>query len=219
MKTKQRTKRSNNRSRSFKRFLTSTVGKKIGILLLAGVSLAVLVLIIQGFPNRNQGAQNGVGANGFSVFQVKGANLGVSNIVKKSTVQDEFGSLLKSVSDVDDSGVISVGGNRGQTATYYVVTKNDTHGSVYVDVWQYKNAAAHKTADINAGTGDAGKVGNLSTRFLPAATIANEREYAILIAKGLYTYKFALTQPYKNVTIDEATAQAALKRIAAKANL
>lgn len=200
-------------------FLTSPLGKKIVVVLMAAVALGVLVIIINGFPLKNQGAQYGVGADGYSVYEVKGADLGIANVVKKSTVESEFGDLLKSVSDVDASGVISLNGNKGQTGTFYVETKAGTRGSFYVDLMEYKSKKAYESDDIFAGTADAGKVNDLEARTMPAITIANEREYALLVTKGLKSYKFALTQPFKNVTIDEVAAQTILKKIADKADL
>jgi hypothetical protein len=200
-------------------FFTSPLGKKIVILLMAVVALGVLVVIINGFPLKNQGSKYGVGADGYSVYEVKGADLGIAKVVDKSSVESAFGSLVKSVDDVDTSGVISLNGNKGQTATYYIQTKAGTQGSFYVDVMEYKSQKAYDADNIFADTADAGKVNGLAARTMPAFTIANEREYALLVTKGLKSYKFALTQPYKNVTIDEVTAQTILKKIAAKANL
>ncbi len=200
-------------------FFTSPLGKKVVVVLMAAVALGVLVVIINGFPLRNQGAQYGVGANGFKVYEIKGADLGIASVVKKSTVESEFGSLVKSVDNVDASGVISLNGNKGQTATFYLKTKAGTNGSFYVDVMEYKSKKAYEADDIFAGTADAGKVKGLEARMMPAMTIANEREYALLVTKDLKSYKFALTQPFKNVTIDETTAQTVLKKIAEKAEL
>lgn len=200
-------------------FFTTPLGKKVVIILMAAVALGVLVVVINGFPLKNQGAKYGVGADGYSVYEIKGADLGIANVVKKSTVESEFGSQLKSVDDVDASGVISLNGNKGQTATFYIETKAGTHGSFYVDLMEYKSDKAYKADDIFAGTADAGKVNGLEARTMPAITIANEREYALLVTKGLKSYKFALTQPFKKVTIDEVTAQTILKKIASKAEL
>lgn len=216
----QRTKNSSSRKKmSLKSFFASTAGKKTMIMGVAVLALVSLVVVINGFPNKNLGTQYGVGADGFSVFEAKGANLGAAVLVDKQTIQDELGSLTSSIRDVNTSGVVSLNGKRGQTATYLLTTKSGTSGSFYVDIWQYPNAASQNSEDIITGTGDAGKINGLTARYMPAVTIANEREYALIVSKGLRLYKFAITQPYKDVKIDEVTAQAALKRIAAKASL
>lgn len=212
----QSTKRS---SRIKKGFWASETGKKTFIGLLALIAFAGLVVVIKGFPDRGPGANVGVGADGFSVYEIEGADLGIANAVTKSVVEAEFGSLVKKVDDVEKSGVISYNGNKGQTATFYMTTKDNAFGSFYIDVMEYKSQKAYDEADVFSSTLDAGKVQNLDARSMKAATIANEREYALLVSKGTKSYKFALTQPYKNVKISEVTARSILKKIAEKTQL
>jgi len=213
-KTPTRTKRTK------QNFWASEAGKKTFIGILALVAFAGLVIVIKGFPDRGPGAATGVGADGFSVYEIKGADLGIANVVKKPLVQAEFGNLVKEVRDVEKSGVINYNGNKGQTATYYLVTtKGNAKGSFYVDVMEYKSQQAYDDANVFAYTLDAGKVQGLQARYMKAATIANEREYALLVSKGTKSYKFAFTQPFKSIQINEETTQAALKRIAEKAEL
>jgi len=219
MAKKSRTKKATSRKASRKDFWTTPKGKKTAIALLAIVALICITGIVYFSPLRSSGAKTGVGANGFSVFEVKGADLGIANVSKKDVVVKELGDLVKSVNDVESSGVISMNGNKGQTATYYLKTKADTYGSVYVDVMEYKNESALKADDLDRRTADGGKVQGLAVRYMHARTIANEREYALLITKGLKSYKFAMTQPYQKITIDEVTALSTLKRIAEKSSL
>lgn len=207
------------RKRANKNFWASDAGKKTFIGLLALVAFAGLIAVIQGFPDRGPGAQSGVGADGFSVYEIEGADLGVANVVSKSIVEGELKNLVKQVDDVEKSGVISYNGNKGQTATYYLTTNDNLLGSFYVDVMEYKSQKAYDDDNVFENTADAGKINGNEARYMKAATIANEREYALLVTKGLKSYKFALTQPFKNVKINETTAQAALKRIAEKAEL
>lgn len=198
-------------------FWASDTGKKTFVLILGLIGLAGLIVVINGFNGRGPGANNGVGADGFSVYEMKGADLGIADVVKKPIVMSELGSLVKQVDEVDKSGVVNYDGNKGQTATYYLVTKHDTQGSFYVDVMEYPSQKAYDEADVFNATADAGKVQNLPARYMKAMTIANEREYALLVTKGTKSYKFAFTQPFNNVKLDETTMQAALKRIAEKA--
>lgn len=200
-------------------FWASETGKKTFIILLALIGFAGLIAVIKGFPDRGPGAQMGVGADGFSVYEITGADLGIVNVVKKPVVQAELGNLTKQIDDVEKSGVVSYNGDKGQTATYYLVTKGGARGTFYVDVMEYKTQQAYDNADVFNNTLDAGKVQGLTARYMKAATIANEREYALLVSKGLKSYKFAFTQPFKNVKIDEVTVQSALKKIAEKAEL
>lgn len=219
MAKKSRTKKATARKSSRRDFWTTPKGKKTAIVLLAIVALICITAIVYFSPLRSPGAKTGVGANGFSVFEVKGADLGIANVTQKDVVVKELGDLVKGVDDVESSGVLNFNGNKGQTATYYIETKAGTQGSVYVDVMEYKSEAALKADDLDKGTADGGKVQNLPVRYMHASTIANEREYALLITKGLKSYKFAMTQPHQNVTINELTALEALKRIAEKSNL
>lgn len=218
-KKKKPTIRSKSRSSKNASFWASEAGKKTFIALLALVAFAGLIVVISQFSDKSPGAASGVGADGFSVYEIEGADLGIADTVKKPLVVSEFGDLVKTIDDVEKSGVISYNGNKGQTATYYITTKHGTNGSFYVDVMEYKSQQAYKDADIFANTLSAGKIQGLDAYYMKAATIANEREYALLVSKGTKSYKFALTQPFKNIKINELTAQSILKRIAAKAEL
>lgn len=209
-------KKTKNKQRK-KDFWTSEAGRKTFIIILALVAFAGLVVIIQGFPDRGPGAQNGVGADGFSVYEIEGADLGIAAVVEKPVVESELGANVKKVEDVEASGVISYNGNKGQTATYYFRTNDGLLGSLYVDVMEYKSQQAYDDENVFAGTLDAGKIQNYPARHMKAITIANEREYAILVTKDLKSYKFAITQPFKSVKISETAAHNILKKVAEKA--
>lgn len=200
-------------------FWTTPKGKKTAIALLGLAAVVSIGLIIWFSPLRSPGSKTGVGANGFNVFEDKGGDLGIANVAKRDLVTQELGTRVKSVDEVDVSNVLNFNGNKGQTATYYIETKAGTTGSVYVDVMQYKSDAALKSDDLDKGTLDGGKVQDLPVRYMGAATIANEREYALLVTKDLKSYKFAMTQPHQNITINEEEALSILKRIAEKSRL
>lgn len=193
--------------------------RKKTVIVIGVFALIIIIGLVIYFPLKNPGSKTGVGADGYTVFEIKGADLGAGNIIKREAVQEQLGNLAKSVDDTDVSGVISLNGVKGQTATFYIETKAGTKGSVYIDKWEYKNKRALDADNLFAGTGDAGKVGDLPIAYLHAVTVANEREYALIMTKGVKSYKFALTQPFNNITIDEVTAHKALKRIAEKSNL
>ena len=214
MAKKPRTKKSKKSS-----FWASEAGKKTFIVILAIVAFASLALVIKLFPDRGQGSKDGVGADGFSVFVIDGADLGITDVVKKPVVEAELGSQTKSIDDVQKTKVISYNGDKGQTATYYLTTKNGMRGSFYVDVMEYKSQAAYNDADTSKNTTDAGKINGNEARYMKAAIIANELEYALLVTKDTKSYKFALTQSIKNAQIDESTARAALINIARQASL
>lgn len=200
-------------------FWASDAGNKTFILILCLIAFAGLVIIIKNLSTNNPGAQYGVGADGFTVFEDEKSDLGIDKVVEKPLVEKELGSLTKEIDDVRKTSVLNYNGNKGQTATYYLVTNEDTLGSFYVDVMEYKSQKAYDQANVFASTLDAGEIQGLKAAYMRATTIANEREYALLVSKGTKSYKFALTQQFQNVKIDEVTAQNALKRIAQQAHL
>lgn len=182
-----------------------------GVLVAALGALAFMVITL---PGRNGGAQS----NGY-VFEMKGADLAIDKVVSKQEVIDGLGANAKGVEDVEKSGVLSFYGNKGQTATYNFTTTSGEHASLEVDVMTYQSQDAYDEAKVFAGTGSAGKVGNMEIRFLPAATLGYDREYALLVTKDLKSYKFSITQPSKKIEINELTAQDILKKLIAKARL
>lgn len=187
------------------------------VAILAGVG--VIAASVYFMPSRSQGSKAGVGANGFSVYEMKGVDLGIANVVNRATVIEELGTAASSVDRVEKSGAVNFNGNRGQTATYPFTLAGGGKATLYVDVMVYKNQAAYERDDVFAGTADLGTVDDLPVRAMHAATIGKEREYAILVTKDLKSYKFAITQPNDGVKIDEVAAHAILKRVADRANL
>jgi hypothetical protein len=183
------------------------------------LGLGVIGLAIWWLPSRDPGAQVGVGADGFSVKELKGVDLGVADVVSKAIAEQELKSVAQKVGNVNKSGTLSLNGNRNQTATYYFKSNAGTQSTLYVDVLIYKNATALKSDNLNKRTADAGKINGNEARYMHAATIGSEREYALLVTKDLKSYKFAITQPAKNITINEVTSQEILKKVAARANL
>ena len=178
-------------------------------------ALAVMVLVL---PAKDS-EQIGVGANGFSVFEKKGADLGVTKVTSKKVVADALGNNVKSVADVEKSGVISLNGNVGQTATYNFTLQNGATGWIDVDVLQYKSKEAYESDDVFKGTGAAGTINGREIRYMPASSIGKERIYALLVTEGLKSYKFAMSQPNANLQIKEYKAQDILKAIIAKSDL
>lgn len=198
--------------------LTSRNPKQIvlGAAIVAALgALAVMVLVLP----KNQGSQTGVGADGYSVFEKKGADIGVTGIADKKVVVDALGNRAKSVDDVTKSGVISLNGNLGQTATYTFTTPTGTKSYIDIDLLKYQSKAAMDSDSLEKGTGSAGTVNGMEVRYLPAKTIGSEREYALLVAKDLKSYKFSMMQPSGKAEIREYKAWDILKAIIAKSSL
>ncbi|MBI3889488.1 hypothetical protein HY312_02855 [Candidatus Saccharibacteria bacterium] len=178
-------------------------------------AIAVMVIVIPSKTN----PQGGVGANGFSVFEKRGADLGVANVTSKNVVADALGKNAKNVADVEKSGVISINGNVGQTATYGFTLTNNEKATIDVDVLQYKSKEAYDADGVFKSTGLAGTIDGREVRYLPAVSIGKERIYALLVTKDLKSYKFAMAQPNTKVQIKEYLAQDILKAIIDKSNL
>jgi hypothetical protein len=182
----------------------------LGAVAMAGVvAIGVMILV---FPKSNSQSA-GVGADGFSVFEKKGADLGVSDVTSKDDVVKALGKNAKNVDDVETSGVISLNGNLGQTATYSFTTKDGTKASVAVDVLHYKNKETYEADNVFKGTGKAGTIDGREVRYLPASSIGRDRKYALLVTKDLKSYKFEMSQPNTEVDIKEYLAQDILKEI------
>lgn len=188
----------------------------LGAIAVAAIGAVVLMVIV--FPT-NGDDQSGVGADGFSVFEKKGADLGVTKVTAKNVVVEALGKNAKSVEDVEKSGVISINGNVGQTATYTFTLKDGSKATIDIDVLEYKSEDAYKSDDVFKGTGVAGKVDGREVRYIPASSIGKERIYALLVTKDLKSYKFAMAQPNTNVQIREYLAQDILKAIIDKSTL
>lgn len=185
------------------------------------VVLGILAYVMITASNFGSNSQQGVGADGYNVKVLKGQDLNVANVVEKPLVQKELSTAIAGqIGNVNKTDVLNMNGNLGQTATYYFKAKGtDVVCNFYTDVMVYKSQAAYDSDDVFIGTGDAGKVGDLDARYMPAVTIGKDREYALLVTKGLKSYKFAILQPVKSIQIEEKVAQEALKKIAAQADL
>lgn len=185
------------------------------VIVAALAALAVMVLVL---PSNNA-SQAGVGADGFSVFEKKGADLGITDVTDKKDVVAALGKNVKNVSDVEKSGVLSFNGNLGQTATYNFTLPDGSTGWIDIDVLKYKSQAAYDSDDIFKGTGAAGTIDGREVRYMPASSIGKERVYALLVTNGLKSYKFALSQPNTKVQIKEYKAQDILKAVIDKSEL
>ena len=184
----------------------------------AAAAVGAVGLMILVFPTTND-SMSGVGSNGFSVFEKKGADLGIADVASKQVVKDALGKNTKGVNDVEKSGVISLNGSLGQTATYPFVLKDGSSATIDIDVLQYKDKETYESDNVFKGTGLAGKINGREVRYIPASSIGKNRTYALLVTKDLKSYKFEMAQPNAKVLIKEYLAQDILKAIIAKSDL
>lgn len=189
------------------------------IVLLGTCAMVLAVIAVMNIP-KNDKAQNGVGANGFSVYVEDHATLGIDNVVSKEDVSTVLQGKAKSISDVNISKVVNYNGDRGQTATYDFVRIDGVKASLYVDTVQFKSAASLKASHIFNLTASAGNIQNKPAYFMLAQTIGSQREYRLLVVNDLRIYKFVIDQPVNDSeNISEVSAVNALKKLATKANL
>lgn len=186
-------------------------------LVAGGVVSALGVMALTLSPRESQPV--GVGADGFSVFEKKGADLGITKVVSRDAVASALGKKAKGVAEVEKSGVISLNGNVGQTATYNFTLPNGSKAWIDVDLLQYRNQQAYDNDGVFQGTGAAGIIKGHEVRYMPASSLGKERVYALLVTKDLKSYKFAMSQPNADVQIKEYQAQDILKSIIAQSKL
>lgn len=179
----------------------------------AGVlMLAVIAIIVM--PYVNPASQRGVGANGFRAFQEHGTTINVDQVVSKDLVKEHLANKAKSVGDVEVSQVFNFDGSRTQTATYPFVRADGAKASVYVDLMLFKNQATMNDAKVTNVTMKAGTIKGNPVYYMHAQTFSSDREYRLMVIKGLKVYKFAVVQPYRKITISEVSSLALLKKLA-----
>lgn len=186
--------------------------------LVAVGAIAFAIITIVNIP-QPEGAQRGVGANGFRAFEEKDGDLGVNKLVTRDIVAEALDTKAKSVKEASVSTVINIDGNRGQTATYDFVKANGKPASVYIDTTVFKSMATLDSAYIYTGTAKTDPIKGHPTYYMHAQTIGSDREYRLMIVKAAKVYKFVLTQSSRDITINEVGAVATLKKIAEKSNL
>lgn len=183
-----------------------------GAIIMAIISIVVVPLV-------NPGSQKGVGADGFQAFVEDGGSLSVVNAVNKQEVVETLGKKAKSVSDVEVSKIFNIDGTRGQTVTYNFIRSNGLKASLYIDLMHFNNLQTYESTGVTTATGDAGKINGHQAYYMHAQTFGSEREYRLMVINGLKVYKFVISQPYRTISINEVSALATLKRLAAKAEL
>lgn len=192
----------------------------LSVIIVLSVAILVLTFIaIIAMPYVNPASQRGVGANGFRAFQENASTINVDKIVSKDLVKEHLGAKAKSVDDVEVSRVFNLDGSRTQTATYPFVRPDGTKASVYVDVMFFKNQATLDDAKVTTSTMKAGMIAGNPAYYMHAQTFSSDREYRLMVVKGLKVYKFAMVQPYRKITISEVSSLALLKKLAEDAKL
>ena len=189
--------------------------------LLAVISIGALIFIVVSIisvPRAAVGSQPGVGANGFRAYEENNSDLGMAKVVSRDDVVAALGAKAKSVDAVSVSNVFNLNGNRGQTATYSFVRADGKQASLYVDMMFFKNYAELKSANIYGSTKQTDDLAGHPAYYMYAQTLGSDREYRLMVVNDLKVYKFVITQPHQDITINEVAALASLKKLAAKAH-
>lgn len=195
--------------------------KFIVLPIMALVTVGAIVFVVMTIANLPQpeGSQRGVGADGFRAYEEKNGNLGVGEVASRDVVVEALGEKAKSVKDVSISNVFNINGTRGQTATFDITKANGKPGSIYIDIMVFKNQLALDEANIYSATGKTDPIKGHPAYYMHAQTISSDREYRLMVVDGIKVYKFVLTQPFRDITINEVMALATLKKIVAKSNI
>jgi len=188
------------------------------IALIAAGAIIFAIITIVNIP-KPEGAQRGVGANGFRAYEEKDGNLGIASVTTRDAVAKALDAKAKSVKDASISTVFNINGDRGQTVTYDFTKPNGKNASIYIDLMVFKSTLSLDDAKIYTATAKTDPIKNLPAYYMHAQTIGSDREYRLMIVNGVKVYKFVLTQPLREITINEVSALATLKKLAADSNL
>ncbi|MCA9334586.1 hypothetical protein KC953_00410 [Candidatus Saccharibacteria bacterium] len=202
-----------------------TIGRKnraIVLVVFVAIAVVAVVLTVQSVmrvtDEPKPGLQYGVGADGFSAFVEKDGNIGVSEVVDKSMVVNALGERATSVEAGKVDKVFNLNGNLGQTITFTFIRTDGVKADLYIDKRVYKSSQALEDDRIYQSTLDAGKIKGHPLYYRAAQTLGPDREYHLMVVDGLTVYRFVVAQPFKNITISEVDALAALKTLASTAH-
>jgi len=184
-----------------------------------GIVIFLTILSIILMPSGDKTQRSGVGADGFYAYVEDDSDLGAGSVVSKSEVVEALGNKAKSVGDGQVEKVFNFNGDRSQTLTFPFVRADGVAATVYVDMKLYKNMQALQGDNIYVATAKAGEVQGHPTYYKLAQTISNNREYHMMVINGLRAYRFVVSQPVTNVTINEVGVMGSLRRLAAEAKL
>lgn len=185
-----------------------------------GVVVLTIILISTALQRQlKPGIQSGVGADGFRVFIEDKSDLGVGNLASKDQVVVALGKYAKSVGDAQISKVFNQNGIQRQQLTFDFKRADGNQASLFIDQVFYGNEAAIKNDNAYVGTLEAGKINNYPLYYRRALSIGKYREYSMMLVSGATVYRFVISQPGSNITIQEPDAIEVLKKLALGAKL
>jgi hypothetical protein len=153
----------------------------------------------------------------------KSGDLGTGKVVSKDQVSKVLGDQGTNIQGPELSGVLRLGTQKSQTATYTFKMKNGKEAEVNIDARTYESKKDMDNTGPFKGTEPA-KVEGVGdeAHFL----IPTQKEYQLLgnnivlmATKGTTSYAISLSQKADGVAIDAATARDIITKVAQEANL
>jgi len=142
--------------------------------------------------------------------------------VSKATIKSLLGSAADNMTGPSDTGVVDVpGGDKAQTCVYPFVAGATAENSFMIDRGTYANQANMDNSQkyvTETGAAVTG-VGESATFLAKDVSLTHTRDFVLKVHQDLKIYTFEISQPSSALTFNDATAQAALIKIAQAATL
>jgi prepilin-type N-terminal cleavage/methylation domain-containing protein len=142
--------------------------------------------------------------------------------VSKATIKSLLGSAADNLTGPSDTGVVDVpGGDKAQTCVYPFAAGATAENSFMIDRGTYANQANMDNSQkyiTETGAAVTG-VGESATFLAKDVSLTHTRDFALKVHQDLKIYTFEISQPSASLTFNDATAQAALIKIAQAATL
>ncbi len=200
--------------------------EKNKIAIIAGVVVVILAvggaLVLSGKDDKSSGSSssNSDKPSSKTADSAK-EDLGLCKLVDKDAAKAALGTAAAKLSGPNDTGVTGLGdGDKGQTCVYPFAEGGDVTNSFYTDLAVYSQKSFDSISKSTATTGKAvSGIGDKAVYESNVLAATNAKEFTITSLKGTKVYKFVISQPKDAVTFDDATASAALTKIAQAAKL
>lgn len=187
----------------------------IGIIIVLVVAAVVVTLLVRQKDNAKEQT------NSPNQLIDTDKHIGVVGVVTKEKVTDSFKGLVANINGPEQSGSLVADPNLvGETARFTAETAKNNH-KVYIDVNMlvFKDKQSLEKADTFAGTHEE-KIDGLGdeARYYTPRSVGADHQIAVIVVKGVTSYKFSLTQSYNDgIDITRTAAEKALVALARKA--
>lgn len=188
------------------------------------LAIIAIVIAVSGLAIINSQSNTSVTTNTrvtTNTSPAKTEDLGACKFIDRAALKATLGSEAASLSEPEDTGVISLGDqDKGQTCIYPFKEGGTIENGFYLEVADYSPQSFSKVAGFTAvdGTPVSG-IGDKAMFKSGDALTTHSKEFVITAIKGSNVYLFVINQPDAAVTYDDATAMTALTRIAQSVTL